>query len=489
MSNTNFVLYQFSKKENSTKRPPAGTTSLDVSGIMIDNTSVMYPKIRFRFSSITYPINYNYAYSSDFSRYYFITDWAVDNGFWIATMKVDVLATGRTDIRGASEYVLRSGSRKNGDIEDTYYPVRGTGNIELRGCTNEPFHLPDPDDVSSYCIVVGTVGGNVGGTSVTNKIGVSYYAMTPYTFNRLMSWMNQNVTDYLNVTDVTSEMLKSLYDPFQYIVCAKQLPCSVAHNVTAEAIQFGYWSTPSPVYGNIITARFQKFESAYIELADHPQISRGSYLNLAPYREIIVHAPPFGDIPIDTTKIIGAQRLAMRVQIDNFTGDAVLEIKGSSQPGGTAWGSIPGGVAATAYANIAYDIPLSQVRTDYMGEAEAVLSAGQVAQNIVANPINAMSEVASYIGNVAQSAMPQVSIKPNQGGALHSYEYWTSYQKMLRVVDQDNTDMGSPLCEYVALSTLSGYCQVSHANLAINYMTADENIQIKEYMEKGFFLE
>ncbi len=62
------TLYSFKKRENSTKRPSTGGT--DFSVVLLDETSLMTPT--FKLSIGSNPIGYNYAYVSDFNRYYFI---------------------------------------------------------------------------------------------------------------------------------------------------------------------------------------------------------------------------------------------------------------------------------------------------------------------------------------------------------------------------------------------------------------------------------
>ena len=65
------------------------------------------------------PIGYNYAYISDFGRYYFINDITYDKGIWVMTLNVDVLATYKTTIGSTSTYLLRSSYLYNPRIIDT----------------------------------------------------------------------------------------------------------------------------------------------------------------------------------------------------------------------------------------------------------------------------------------------------------------------------------------------------------------------------------
>lgn len=492
MADYSIKLYSFDKRENSTKRI-SNETALDVSGVMLDNTSILTPSFRLLLNSV--PYNYNYCYISDFGRYYFITDWTIDNGFWVATMKVDVLASMKSVITGSTQYVLRSASRKNGDIVDDMYPCRGQTVVANRSFNVQPFTALTQSS-TTYCIVIGTVGGNANGYDKA-RVGVSYYSLTFDKMNQLISWMNQNISDYLNVTDITPEMLKSLYNPFQYIVSAKFFPCSVPYKTDANhtQIQFGFWQTPATLKASLCDGtkgRFITHKTYHATVSDHPQAaSRGSYLNMAPFRELTLHAPPFGDIPLDTTNIIGKPNIFTKIMIDLFTGDAALQVKASNAASSTDFDSVPEGVMLTAYANIAFDIPLAQVRSDYVGELEAAagFATGTTNALLSGSVTGVISSAVSGLANAARAAMPDVQIRPNQGGALPWYDDWFIKEKCMYVVDDDNADLGSPLCEDVTLSTLSGYCLISNPDLSDSSFTSEECEQVKQYMEKGFFLE
>ena len=112
--------YNFSKRENSTKRP-AGNGNQFSCNIKMPS-GVLNPVIEL--STTTNMTQYNYCKIAHFQdRYYFVSDWVSDHGLWIAHLKVDVLATYKTDILASTQYVLRSASKSNLTIPDAIYPV------------------------------------------------------------------------------------------------------------------------------------------------------------------------------------------------------------------------------------------------------------------------------------------------------------------------------------------------------------------------------
>ena len=122
----NVLLYNFTKRKNSTKQPVNG--AVNVSCQLKDTTSVMAPVFQFNpsasgFSVPFNPSQFNYCYVPLFSRYYFIDDWMWLNGLWECHLQVDVLATYKLSIGNLSEYVVRSSAAKNGEIIDNLYPA------------------------------------------------------------------------------------------------------------------------------------------------------------------------------------------------------------------------------------------------------------------------------------------------------------------------------------------------------------------------------
>ena len=66
-----------------------------VSGTLREETSIMTPTVEIAVASISS----NYAYITDFGRYYFITDIvSVRNGLWRVSFKCDVLETYKSQI-------------------------------------------------------------------------------------------------------------------------------------------------------------------------------------------------------------------------------------------------------------------------------------------------------------------------------------------------------------------------------------------------------
>ena len=134
--------YNFNKRTNSTKVPTGSGT--DYNCVLKDDTSILEPVIRLQTSNNVK--GYNYAYISDFSRYYFVTDIVSSKGFWEISLKVDPMASEKSGIGALSAYVLRSSSSYDEYICDTAYVskvketgLRQSGTVAGSAIDTDPF--------------------------------------------------------------------------------------------------------------------------------------------------------------------------------------------------------------------------------------------------------------------------------------------------------------------------------------------------------------
>ena len=118
------LMYNNEPMNKISKTPQTITT---VSGVLRDESSVVDPVIlietsnpvKFNISDLTAS---NYAYISEFSRYYYIRNWeAVRTGLWRCTMHTDVLKTFSEGILGSPCVVAKSTNRFNLFLNDGQY--------------------------------------------------------------------------------------------------------------------------------------------------------------------------------------------------------------------------------------------------------------------------------------------------------------------------------------------------------------------------------
>lgn len=107
-------------KNNSDKRviSKSLTGQTTVTGVSLyDSTSVTNPVLKMS-SGASKIANFNYVYIADFGRYYYISDFTVENGYVLISCKVDVLMSYATEIKACDCIAKRSESAYNFYLND-----------------------------------------------------------------------------------------------------------------------------------------------------------------------------------------------------------------------------------------------------------------------------------------------------------------------------------------------------------------------------------
>lgn len=483
--NVNF--YQFQKRENSTAQPGVGVTATTYVCKLKDNCSIINPVIQIAKESAqawSLLIGFNYAYIPDFNRYYFVRDIVMEsNVICSITLEVDALASWKSQIGTASEYVLRSASSYDGDIEDNYYPIKALTQVTETG-QDVMFRTSGGGTPLSY--VIGIVNN-----SSSHKFGATeYYVVDSTQLANIMGFLLGNnifteseavmndiqstISTY--VTEIQNGLIRALSNPTQYIVESYAVPYTIP-TAAAETIQIGWWPTALTASPVLSISEIQ-IASGILNLGDHPQkASRGGYLNTEPFTRYYVDFGLFGQVPIDTMRILGATSIVYSIFGDPF-GNVYLE-----------YGTSAGAHLGRLNANVKCNFPIGQVSIDALGGAQAMLSAitpmtsGSM-DEAVADTISGASGVIS----AARAMLPDVRTSGSAGTLLGAYKNARLYTECHYVVDDDIAQRGRPLCKKVQISTLSGFILVSDPDIAITG-TAEENDKIKSYMASGFFYE
>lgn len=474
-------LATFSKRENSTKQ--FNGTWVEKTCYLKENCSIINPSIELMRDATL--INYNYAYIPDFNRYYFIDDTIIDAECIHLILRCDVLASFKTAIGSSSEYILRAASDYDGDVIDNLYPTKADCVFDI-GSSVGAF------DENNITYVVGILNNTSG-----NKVGVTkYYAMDSGELNSLITFLfGNNPNDYIDnmstfITGMTVEfqnaIIRSLANPSQFIVESYALPYKPDVD-SSETLTIGY--LPSYCSGNPIkSGTLQKKvipSTISLTLPSHPlAATRGHYLSSAPFTRYWLDLGVFGLYPLDASIAINYPSVDLSVTGDMF-GNVRCTI------------SLGAHIIDVLHANVKCNFPIAQVSYDVLGAATGVISSLATGQTSVdADDASALS--GAVIGGVAKGAsgilsglktlMPQVQRQGNQGTFLNAFTNFTSRAAFFMPVDEDNAHRGRPLCEVRQISSLSGYILVADSDIAIAG-TKEENQQIKNYMNAGFYYE
>lgn len=445
------MLWKFSKKENSTKRPS------DSDATMVDcetnnDFDLLHPVFVFSFrGGSSNPTQYNYCYVGTFKRYYWIAGWTFSNGQWIADCTVDTLASWKPEIGRQSAYVLRSAASYDGNIQDTLYPAKMDIVLDV-STAKSPF-----DPQGEY--IVGTIADG----GITN-----YAILTPEEFTNFSKAAFSDAF-YQGVAAGVDWMAKAAFDPMQYLRSVLYFPFPAGGGGRASAVKLGWWDTG--IVGLYTRTGGSHSASFTLDIPKHPQAAeRGEYLNCAPYASYMLDCRPWGRISLDPEDLKNVSSVTFDIQVDDITGEGVLTT------------TIDGGRRVLAVAQVGQPVQLSQVTHNVGG---AIVSAvGGMASAVAGNAIGAVVG----IGNAVNSVMGKVNTIGVNGSASQLITPPQLSATFIKIVDENNADRGRPLCQIRRIDTLPGY-QI-HADPEMSLpCTQSEMVTISGYLTGGFLYE
>ena len=479
-------LFTFSKRYNSTKQATTGTGIRFNNVNLKDDCSIINPVILFAVDSMPVPSVapsvYNYAYISKFQRYYFIDDWVYIGGIWEAHMSVDVLASNKTGIGSVSTMVERSYSSYDGNIVDKFYPIK-TNSIITRVSAGSAYYGVT---LSQGCFVLGIAGYPYNIQSSMG--GVTYYVLSLSELVSFSQWMfNNNIYSGSNITDISEGLFKATFNPMQYVVSCMWFPFSPREFAsTASETNIYLASYNTGIQALPLMADFMALKTSVL-IPDHPQISRGSYLNFNPYTKVTLYYPPFGAIPIDLTFRSVGSYVKPWVYIDPITGKAELRV--SLTDSTHASDLSEGNVCYTTSAQFGVPIQLSQsvIESLNMGNTSVL---GAPMQALKATVNNMASEMlgSALSGESYTSGFGTVSTTGANGSMLMIHETGCLIVEQYQITNEDRAEFGRPLYQVKTINTMSGYIKCSDAHVELP-ITDAERKKIVSLMNAGFFYE
>ena len=376
------------KKINSTAQPVADASDITLQVELKDVTNLFTPSLVIStdvFMSggqIKNPMQYNYCYLPDFERYYFVRSWSWILGRWECSLEVDVLATFKTEIGNTNAFVLRAASQYDADIIDTKYPCT----MDIAGALQDKQVLnggnPWNVNIKNASITQGFYVISVVNSDVSAVGGVSHYAFSATVMQELMNKLFSAPT-WMNITDanISTDLQKMLFNPMQYITSCMWIPSGLNTTgmTSTNTLPLGWWSLT-------LTGGFYRIEASNsaieitrtVAIPHHPQYdaSKRRWLQLSPYTTIALYFPPFGFIPLDSTKLYLCDLINIKVRIDIITGRGTLYVTSTYTIGGVQYA---GGLVYSSVSQVGIPVQVAQmaVSWDMLSSASTwVMAAG-----------------------------------------------------------------------------------------------------------------
>lgn len=445
------TLYKFAKRKNSTKQPANTDTHTDLTGYMKTPASIIEPVITVKAS----PIGYNYAYVSDFSRYYFINDIVYSMGEWSIYLSCDPLASFKTTLGGLSAYVVRSASNKNGYIKDHEYPLTGQHTKYTQSWA--PFSISS----TGYYYM----------TIASKSAGQYAIKMNQTNMDQLMTDLMAYGDDPTNWTSTEQALMNQTFNPIQYINSVYWSPISFSANAGGVSLKVGNYDTNAAY--SYITDKYVTFSHSFT-LTSHPQAAtRGIYCNMSPYSEHRICAGGFGEVTVPSDLLTeSTNTVELKVCVDTRNGTATMVC-------------LCNGIRFSRLnSSIGVQVPISQVSRDILGSGSTILgSLGRMAMGDI------VGGIASLAGGIESAFASSVSTSGTLGSLANLYDDIHVVSVWYDIADDDNTNKGRPLCDYVQINTLSGFMQCSSGVFESTDAVASEITEINSYMVSGFYYE
>lgn len=455
-----------SKRENSTKQRTMSTTQ---NCLFKNGCSMLNPTLLLELDSNDFP---NYTGFKIGDKYYNVTDInSVRNNLFEISGHIDVLATYKTDIGSATEYVTRAASSYNPYVIDTKYPAiadADLASVYLNGLAT--------DTEGTYIV------GIIGNSELSPACTVKYYAFNAYTFGELMlALFDENYLDG-TLTDITIDLQKELVNPFQYIVSCYWYPIPYTYwsqHGVIETVHFGWWTAKYSADGGLNTVvavpvpetyRIYSLEETFTP-PRHPQApTRGAYLNGSPYTKYTLNCYSFGSIPIDPAPFVDGDAGAIEIDVDVYTGTAQMYV------------ACAGNRMFTTISQFGVPIQINQNTANIIGGAVSALSGFSALKR--GNVVGGASGIVSAI----ESAFPQVQSQGSNGSKVAFLQTPNIVGEFYNIADEDNATIGRPLCAPRQINSLSGYIQCENVDISLA-ASSTERQEVISFMEGGFFYE
>lgn len=443
----------FAKEYNSTQRPDE-SQAVERQIELKQPTDIVNPAFLLRGD---YDTALNYCYVPTLHRYYKINGVRWMNGLWEIGTTVDVLASWRDDIGAQNLYVLRSSNVWDGNILDTTYS--STTDITIK------------EDSANNNFFAETIDEGIFSVGVASSGGTDYYLFTK---NALTDFVNYLFSDaYADAAVPTWStifpQIKAELNPLQYITSVMWLPIQNA-GANVGDIKVGFVSVPS---AGMAMPGLVVWKGGTLNFGNHPQISRGRYLNFSPFAKYDIFVPGFGVIDI-SAETLTDRNIIYLVGLDMRTGSGTLTLTNGA-----------GNIIGTYHAQLGVPYQLSQIVNRGYGAGQIINSAASIATDTaLGNYVGAITSAASAISDVSAAQVPQVRTIGGTGGVDALRGKATTHAYYYNVLSEDLSHRGRPLCQKRTLNTIPGFIMCADADIKIPAFEHEQD-QIRALLEEG----
>jgi hypothetical protein len=450
---TEIVLYHFSKRKNSTKRPIG--QGAEVPCLLKTATTFQSPTFILQ-KPMNDMLQFNYCKWAD--HYYFIdSTTSINAGQTEITCTEDVLATYKNEIGNYTCFIERS------NHQDTLL--------------DDPLYIPTEEWQKQDTIVAQPLNVFVNGYAgnyimrIVGAAGVETYYVTEKQLGLIVSYMYTPDNFQELIENATT---KFLFDPAKYIIDLKWLPFRSTNFISImNDVNLGYWD--SGVQALLIGGASN---SPVVHFSYNLELTNPLYSNTdfrfynGNFSRYFVQLPCIGVIPVDITKTNNGQLIA-DYYFDAYSGLSDVWLKSGSSVIGhyQCQMTVPVNIAG-ANVNIGNALigGLSTVSSAMTGNALGVSSGVLNTTQSILSPevtsIGSIGSVGGILNNLDASVICYTRMSTEPNGAGEGYADGNSRK----------------------ISTCSGYLRSRNASIEISGFTGDQEA-VNNYLNSGFYYE
>lgn len=447
---TEIVLYHFSKRKNSTKRPIGQGTEVPC---LLKTATTFQSPIFILQRPMNDMLQFNYCKWAD--HYYFIdSTTSINAGQTEITCTEDVLATYKNEIGSYTCFIERS-SNQNTFANDSMYIPTNDWVLSTRNVTHKEKIMTST--YSQQYII-----------RVVSRTGVASYYINGDQLNNLLDFMYTES----NFTDVIQDAItKLMFDPFKYIVDLKWVPFveSAFKSSNDEAIQLGFWDS------GVIAKRIDEdtvVNFSYSFAFDNPlyAITDFRYYSSS-FSNYFIKLPFIGVVALNPYKIDATVNALYQFDATSGLCNVFLQSKKVVFSSYQLQLSVPVqiGYASTNIAQLATST-VSLVGAGLQGNIAQGISSGiEAGRSITAPEISMLGTV----GNIS-------NILNNQILEFNSYACTS--------IEPDKASEGFVDGNIRPISGLTGFVKCRNASIEISGFTGDQEA-VNNYLNSGFYYE
>ena len=465
----NVQFYVHNKRNNSLKLPTEGNS---IPCALKDSTSVTAPVLELKTATI--PTTYNYAYISDFGRYYYVKEWTYNKGIWVCYLTVDVLTSWRSNILNTTAYVEYSSSLYSNNIMDPRMMS-----------SEEKFytHWEEPEESAVFdtngCYILSIISTDANGYNGACAV----YALT----QSQLSQFSATITAQDFIDGIWEGIKNAFNNPFDAIVSCRWIPFSYSM-LSGEEKEIVVVYAGSGVNGKLLTSNFV---TTNFGTKIPSRTETKDYTDVAPFVTGVLYLPFVGTVPLDLNAFYPNNYIYIKIVCDVVTGDLVYTLGQSAEF-----------FVSTYSGNCATQIPLSNNMVDSLG---MVASSGGIIGGLVSTVAGIVKKDPGLIskglgatGLGTYGTVRSAEVHTQTNGAISSrvgaHVQRTIELVLIRCIVPDSIGtgrketIGLPCFRTNLLSTLNGYCQCSGASVSAP-ATDTELETINEFLNSGIYIE